>query len=81
MPLPAVTRLEGAQEMHSLEMVSATEGWASGYSEDIGSGDGIFWHFNGTTWEVTPIPYTGRLADIDMLTATDGWAVGPSSGS
>jgi hypothetical protein len=69
------TDLEGAEEMHELEMYSSIEGWATGYSEDFGSGTTeIFWHYTGSNWIPMEKPVEGRINDIDLLSPTEGWA-------
>ena len=69
--------------LNSLYMVSATEGWAVGVDNDV-SNSPILLFWNGLTWSrVFPIPSPPRtgignddLEDVWMTGSQDGWAVG-----
>lgn len=57
------------QDLTSISMVSATDGWA------VGAG-GLALHWDGSQWTAFPTGVTATLRSVDMLTSTDGWAVG-----
>lgn len=56
----------------SVDMVSATDGWAAGGE--------IFLHWNGLTWTRFDQPFGCWISDLDLLSADFGWAVGWDSG-
>jgi hypothetical protein len=64
----------GPTEIHSIAMVSLTEGWAGG---DLGNATGteaVLLHYLNGQWETTPAPSDGGIGKIDMVSATEGWA-------
>lgn len=53
----------------AIEMISSSEGWIVGYGDP--------WHWNGTSWQVTPLgDSTGALEAVDVVAPDDVWAVG-----
>lgn len=58
--------------LHSVDMVSATDGWAVG-------DDGIILHWDGARWQPVASPTTRSLDGVDMVSARDGWIVGGDS--
>jgi hypothetical protein len=64
----------GPTEIHSIAMVSPTEGWAGG---DLGNDTGteaVLLHYVNGQWETTPAPTSGGIGKIVMVSATEGWA-------
>ena len=64
----------GPTEIHSIAMVSPTEGWAGG---DLGNATGteaVLLHDVNGQWETTPAPSDGGIGKIVMVSATEGWA-------
>jgi hypothetical protein len=66
----------GPTEIHSIAMVSPTEGWAGG---DLGNATGVaavLLHYVNGQWQTTlaPSPDIGGIARIVMLSASEGWA-------
>jgi photosystem II stability/assembly factor-like uncharacterized protein len=60
-----------AGDLHALQFISATTGWAAGTSgEIIKTTDG------GRSWTAQRSATTQNVNDIDFPDATDGWAVG-----
>ena len=65
----------------AVQMVSASEAWAVGVSENSGSSDtGLILHYQGGAW--TPVAVSNsllestELLDISMISANEGWVVG-----
>ncbi len=52
-----------------VDMVSATDGWAV-------NSDGVFYHYDGQTWQLKQILGDSYINDFQMVSANDGWAVG-----
>jgi hypothetical protein len=73
------TRVQGPaasspSEIHSIAMVSPTEGWAGG---DLAAGmstEAVLLHYFNGQWETTPAPSGGGIGKIVMVSATEGWA-------
>ena len=78
-------------ELLDVAMVSATEGWAVGYSiqvvpvdtaqPGVGTADfsnetAVLMHYVRGTWTSAHLSIHGRLTSIEMLSPTDGWAIG-----
>ena len=64
----------GPTEIHSIAMVSPTEGWAGG---DLGNATGteaVLLHDVNGQWETTSAPSGGGIGKIVMVSATEGWA-------
>ena len=57
------------QNLYSISMVSANDGWA------VGAG-GTALHWDGSAWSAFPTGVTSALLSVDMLTSNEGWAVG-----
>src|SRR5579875_721819 len=55
--------------LFGVSMLSATDGWAVGYS-------GFILHYNGQTWNSFNSPTSAVLRSIAMTSENDGWAVG-----
>jgi len=55
--------------LFGISMLSATDGWAVGYS-------GVILHYNGQTWNSFNSPTSAVLRSIAMTSENDGWAVG-----
>ena len=55
--------------LYSVFMVSATDGWAVGYY-------GAIIHWDGSSWSNVTSPTTRALRSVFMVSASDGWAVG-----
>ena len=62
--------LSSRENLLSIFMVSASEGWAVGT-------DGAIVHFSQGQWRKVASPTSYALTSISMLSSTDGWAVGP----
>jgi len=56
-------------DLRSIAMTSANNGWAVG-------GSGTILHWNGITWSEANSPTTQPLLDVKMISADNGWAVG-----
>jgi hypothetical protein len=66
-------------ELHSISMVSPTEGWAVGYAtpaHDPNSHMVVLMHDTHGVWSRFPTTITGQLNSVSMDSANDGWAVG-----
>jgi hypothetical protein len=68
-------------ELHGLEMISATDGWAVGVATYVNyTSEPLALHWDGSTWSVVLTPHTGTggdsLADVAARAANDVWAVG-----
>jgi photosystem II stability/assembly factor-like uncharacterized protein len=60
-----------AGDLHALQFIDATTGWAAGTSgEIVKTTDG------GRSWTAQSSATTQTVNDVDFLNATDGWAVG-----
>src|SRR5215469_8642620 len=57
------------QNLHSIAMVSATNGWAVG---DYGT----ILHYTGSQWTQVNSPTFNDLYSVAMVSASEGWAVG-----
>lgn len=64
----------GPTEIHSIAMVSPTEGWAGGDLLSSMSLEAVLLHYQNGQWETTPAPSSGGIGKIVMLSATEGWA-------
>jgi hypothetical protein len=64
----------GPTEIHSIAMVSPTEGWAGGDLLNSMSLEAVVLHYQNGQWETTPVPSSGGIGKIVMLSATEGWA-------
>ena len=74
----AVTPPAGALGLADVFMLSASNGWAVGYSP-AGGGQATIIHWDGSQWTGVPGPTTGAggyLDSVHMVSAQDGWAVG-----
>jgi hypothetical protein len=56
---------------NDIDMVSASDGWAVGFTGNIT-------RWNGSKWNEVSSPVTTSLNAISMVSANDGWAVGGS---
>jgi len=64
--------------IHSITMLSATDGWAVGTTNV--SPSGVILHYTGGRWVVVPVSLPGvGLAGISMVSPAEGWAVGSAS--
>jgi hypothetical protein len=67
-------------ELNAVGGTSASDLWAVGFDFDGTSiSDGLFEHFNGTTWETAPAPSIPGIPDfaaVSAVSASDVWAVG-----
>ncbi len=62
-----------AVSMESIDMLSPSEGWASG-PFNFGT---IYYHWNGTSWELFKQNFSDFTGNgIDMVSSTDGWSIG-----
>jgi uncharacterized repeat protein (TIGR01451 family) len=57
------------QTMYALDIVDANDVWASGAA-------GFVFHYDGTSWGMTPTKTSWPLMDIDMVDSDTGFAVG-----
>ena len=55
--------------LHSISMISETDGWA------VGNG-GVILHWNGIEWYRVNSPTNWKLRSVEMINSTEGWAVG-----
>ncbi|HEU5367682.1 MAG TPA: hypothetical protein VFU69_04430 [Ktedonobacterales bacterium] len=67
--------------LRDISMVSPTEGWAVGYTQQRNDSDGtqsraLLMHYKSGTWFRVSVAGDGELDSISMLSAKDGWAVG-----
>ena len=60
-----------SNSLHSVAMVSASDGWAVG-------GCGTILHYTGSQWAQVNSPTCSDLYSVAMVSASDGWAVGDS---
>jgi hypothetical protein len=69
-------------ELNAVGGTSASDLWAVGFDFDGNTtADGLFEHFNGTTWEAAPplsAPGIPDFAAVSAVSPTDVWAVGSS---
>jgi hypothetical protein len=67
-------------ELNAVGGTSASDLWAVGFDFDGNTtADGLFEHFNGTTWDTAPAPSAPGIPDFAAVSAvspTDVWAVG-----
>jgi len=67
-------------ELHAVGGTSASDLWAVGFAFDGGSiADGLFEHFNGTSWQAAPLLAAPGIPDFEAVSAVssnDVWAVG-----
>jgi hypothetical protein len=73
----------GAQDqLNAVGGTSASDQWAVGFDFDGSSiADGLFEHFNGTTWQAAPPLSAAGIPDfaaVSAVSSTDVWAVGTS---
>lgn len=64
----------GPTEIHSIAMVSPTEGWAGGDLLNSTGTEAVLLHDVKGRWETTPTPSSGGIGEIVMVSATEGWA-------
>jgi hypothetical protein len=57
--------------LNSIQMLSATDGWASG--------PGHLLHYDGQSWKLASSPEQLNLEFFQMFSDTDGWAIGQGS--
>jgi photosystem II stability/assembly factor-like uncharacterized protein len=69
------------RNLFAIQMVSPTEGWATGAGSTKGGNGTILHYLNGTWSEYTPSPAPQTLYDCYFRTPTDGWAVGTAGNS
>ena len=66
--------------LRGVSMDSATDGWAVGDDDPVGSQSALMLHFTGGRWEQVALPAgldpSVSLNGVSMDSATDGWAVG-----
>lgn len=76
LPSTPPLRVPGFFDAASLQMLSATDGWAaSGLSTD--DGGPALYHYDGTAWHDEPLPIaSASVESITMLSSDDGWAAG-----
>jgi len=63
------TKVASNTYLRSVDMVSATDGWA------VGS-EGAIIRWDGTSWNNVTSPAMKHLFSVNMVNSTDGWAVG-----
>jgi hypothetical protein len=72
----------GSNDLDGVAAVSASNGWAVGYSFNTTSNDyqTLIEHWNGTSWSVVPSPNVGlsdnELDGVAAVSASNVWAVG-----
>jgi hypothetical protein len=64
----------GPTEIHSIAMVSPTEGWAGGDLLNSTGTEAVMLHYVNGQWVTTPAPSSGGIGKIVMVSATEGWA-------
>jgi hypothetical protein len=87
---PGTPRVPAFIDLSSLQMLSATDGWAAGGLHTQDGGFALL-HYTGSAWvsatvddprcyETTSAPqsYTCRFFGLDMVSPQEGWAVGGS---
>jgi hypothetical protein len=72
---------DGGQDdqLYSVSADEENDAWAVGLGDGgvAGVDQGLAEHWDGQTWEVSPMPATvGPLTSVDALSSTDAWAVG-----
>jgi hypothetical protein len=82
----AWTRVQGPAatdptELHTITMVSPTEGWAGGDGLHATSVEAVLLHYHNGQWETTPVPGSGGIGQIVMVSATEGWAAAGGGGA
>ena len=60
--------------LSAVAMVSASDGWAVGSSEEYSTGNIL--HYTGGQWTAIQAPPNTTLSAVAMVSASDGWAVG-----
>jgi hypothetical protein len=69
-------------ELNAVGGTSASDLWAVGFDFDGNTiANGLFEHFNGTTWDSVPAPSAPGIPDfaaVSAVSSTDVWAVGTS---
>jgi hypothetical protein len=88
---PGAPGSDAQLELHSISMVSPSEGWAVGGQDwntsgnDDGSGTTVLYHYKDGRWTPIYIPISDPdipdglhpvLQAVSMVSATDGWAAG-----
>jgi hypothetical protein len=72
----------GAQdELNAVGGTSASDLWAAGFDFEGNIAQGLFAHFNGTTWKAAPPLAAAGIPDFEAVSAvspSDVWAVGTS---
>jgi hypothetical protein len=78
----SVTPLAGNVQLQGASALNNSDAWAVG-SESVGAGQppapAVAYHWNGTTWSLTPTPNLGEAVGLEAVSAsssTDAWAVG-----
>jgi hypothetical protein len=69
----------GDDELYSVSMVSATDGWIVGNASAKGGGSGLVLHWNGTTWTQAYLEPDSTLEAVSAASASDAWATGTNS--
>jgi hypothetical protein len=70
-------------ELNAVGGSSASDLWAVGFDFEGNIAQGLFAHFNGTTWQAAPPLTAAGIPDftaVSAVSATDVWAVGTSLG-
>ena len=69
--------------LEDVAATSATNAWAVGYIGGVNPGSSLILHWNGATWNRTPLPAAvglggnaGDIGAVDASSATNAWAVG-----
>jgi hypothetical protein len=75
----AWTRVQGPAatdptELHTITMVSATEGWAGGDRLQATNVEPVALHYRNGQWETLQVPASGGIEKIVMVSAAEGWA-------
>ena len=69
-------------ELNAVGGTSASDLWAAGFDFEGNIAQGLFAHFNGTTWQAAPPLVAAGIPDfvsVSAVSANDVWAVGTSS--
>lgn len=69
----SVVSIPGIENLHSVYMLSAADGWAVGADR---KNSGAILHLINGQWQPVATPKVGELLSIAMVSANEGWAVG-----
>jgi hypothetical protein len=68
-------------ELNAVGGTSASDLWAAGFDLEGNIAQGLFAHFNGTTWQAAPPLVAAGIPDfvsVSAVSTNDAWAVGTS---